>query len=78
MTKGVLYDAQIRRKTLTRRLVGEYPIGPIDEDGEPEFGWRNFGAQIPPINHEAAAEIQRLRDENARLSQALAERGLKA
>jgi heterodisulfide reductase subunit C len=28
-------------------------------NGEPEFGWRQF--ETPPIQHEAAAEIERLR-----------------
>lgn len=27
---------------LTHRLRCKYPMGPIQTDGEPEFGWRDF------------------------------------
>lgn len=43
---------------LTDRLRGTYAIGPIGPDGVPEFGWRQHG--VPPIQIEAAAEIDRL------------------
>jgi hypothetical protein len=48
------------------RLRGRYSMGPILPSGEPEFGWRQFDG-LPPINAEAADEIERLRAENARL-----------
>ncbi|WP_029581999.1 hypothetical protein [Bradyrhizobium sp. URHD0069] len=44
---------------LVDRLRGRYASGPTMPNGEPEFGWREF--QTPPIQHEAAAEIERLR-----------------
>lgn len=44
---------------LTDRLRGKYAVGPTGADGEPEFGWRQF--PTPPIQHEAADEIDRLR-----------------
>lgn len=43
---------------LVDRLRGRYANGPTMPNGEPEFGWREF--QTPPIQHEAAAEIERL------------------
>lgn len=43
---------------LTDRLRGKYRIGPHLPNGEPEFGWNQFEA--PPIQHEAATEIERL------------------
>jgi hypothetical protein len=46
---------------LVDRLRGKYAHGPTMENGEPEFGWREF--KTPPIQHEAAAEIERLRAE---------------
>lgn len=46
---------------ITNRLRGKYPLGPIGEDGEPEFGWRQFDrTTLPPIHGEAADEIDRL------------------
>jgi hypothetical protein len=45
---------------LTDRLRGRYACGPTLPNGEPEFGWREF--ETPPIQKEAAAEIERLRD----------------
>ncbi len=45
---------------LVDRLRGRYAVGPSMPDGQPEFGWRNH--QTPPIQHEAAAEIERLTD----------------
>jgi hypothetical protein len=47
---------------LTDRLRGRYAVGPTLPDGEPEFGWNQF--ETPPIQHEAADEIDRLRKEN--------------
>lgn len=44
---------------LTDRLRGRYATGPTLPNGEPEFGWREFPA--PPIQLEAANEIDRLR-----------------
>ena len=46
---------------LTDRLRGRYAKGPTLPNGEPEFGWSEF--ETPPIQHEAAAEIERLQDE---------------
>lgn len=45
---------------LTDRLRGRYAVGPTLPNGEPEFGWREH--KTPPIQHEAAAEIERLRN----------------
>lgn len=52
---------------LTHRLRCRYPMGPVQENGEPEFGWRNCSGPAPtglvlptPIMLEAAAEIERL------------------
>lgn len=46
---------------LTDRLRGKYACGPMLPNGEPEFGWRQHDA--PPIQTEAAAEIEKLRAE---------------
>lgn len=43
---------------LTDRLKGRYACGPHLENGEPEFGWREF--ETPPIQNEAAEHIERL------------------
>lgn len=43
---------------LVDRLRGRYACGPMLPNGEPEFGWRQF--DTPPIQHEAADEIDRL------------------
>jgi len=43
---------------LTDRLRGRYANGPTMPNGEPEFGWREF--PVPPIQREAADEIERL------------------
>lgn len=51
-------DVQISNR-LVDRLRGRYATGPHLPNGNPEFGWRQF--QAPPIQHEAAAEIERLR-----------------
>lgn len=44
---------------LTDRLRGRYAIGPTLPNGEPEFGWRQF--ETPPIQHEAADALDKLR-----------------
>ena len=44
---------------LVDRLRGKYACGPTMANGDPEFGWRKF--DVPPIQHEAATEIERLR-----------------
>lgn len=54
---------------LTDRLRGRYASGPTMANGEPEFGWREF--PTPPVQHEAAAEIDRLEEQNARLKDLL-------
>ncbi len=59
-----IYDPFLGRKAvistkLTDRLRGQYACGPHLPNGNPEFGWRQF--QAPPIQHEAAVEIERLR-----------------
>lgn len=51
-------DVEISNR-LVDRLRGKYATGPHLPNGKPEFGWRQFEA--PPIQHEAAAEIERLR-----------------
>lgn len=50
---------------LLDRLRGKYAIGPMLPNGEPEFGWREF--PTTPIQLEAAAEIERLLKDSARL-----------
>ena len=52
-------DVQVSDR-LVDRLRGQYACGPHLPNGNPEFGWRQF--QAPPIQHEAAAEIERLRN----------------
>lgn len=54
---------------LTDRLRGKYASGPHLPNGNPEFGWRQF--QAPPIQHEAAAEIERLEAQLASARKAL-------
>ena len=44
---------------LVDRLRGKYATGPILPNGEPEFGWHQF--PVPPIQQQAADEIERLR-----------------
>ena len=50
-------DVQVSCR-LIDRLRGKYASGPMLPNGEPEFGWRQF--DTPPIQHEAADEIERL------------------
>lgn len=50
------------RNDLVKRLRGQYASGPTMPNGEPEFGWRQFG-EPKPIELEAAAEIERLQKE---------------
>jgi hypothetical protein len=54
---------------LTDRLRGRYAVGPTLPNGEPEFGWQQHPA--PPIQHEAAAEIERQQWINRKLFTAL-------
>lgn len=56
----------ISEPTLIERLRGKYPIGPIQEDGEPEFAYRVFDG-LPPIHAEAADELERLTERNKKL-----------
>jgi hypothetical protein len=51
-------DVQVSDR-LVDRLRGKYASGPHLPNGNPEFGWRQF--QAPPIQHEAADEIESLR-----------------
>lgn len=44
---------------LVDRLRGKYAVGPMQPNGEPEFGWRQL--ETSPVQHEAAAEIEKLR-----------------
>lgn len=50
---------------LVDRLRGKYANGPTLENGEPEFGWRQF--ETPPIQHEAADEIEQLEADKRRI-----------
>lgn len=52
---------------LIDRLRGRYGIGPIMENGEPEFGWRQF--ETSPIQHEAADRIEKLERDLANLQE---------
>lgn len=58
-------DAVISSR-LTDRLRGKYACGPTLPNGEPEFGWRENWT--PPIQHEAAARIEKLESEVATLT----------
>ena len=64
-------DVQISDR-LVDRLRGRYASGPHLPNGNPEFGWRQF--QAPPIQHEAAAEIEKLQAEIERLNNLLREK----
>jgi len=44
---------------LVDRLRGRYPIGPIGQDGTPEFGYRDFPIDSP-LREEAAAALEAL------------------
>jgi hypothetical protein len=66
-------DVEVSNR-LVDRLRGNYAMGPHLPNGAPEFGWRQF--QAPPIQHEAAAEIERLRISMAQACDLLAERVL--
>jgi hypothetical protein len=52
-------DVQVSNR-LTDRLRGKYAVGPVMENGEPEFGWRQH--EVPPIQIEAAAHIEQLEE----------------
>lgn len=59
-----VYDPFIKKYVevsdkLIDRLRGRYACGPM-VNGEPEFGWREF--PVPPIQKEAADEIERLQN----------------
>lgn len=58
-------DVQISDR-LIDRLRGKYASGPHLPNGNPEFGWRQF--QAPPIQHEAATEIERLQEQLTELA----------
>lgn len=64
---------------ITNRLRCRYPIGPALPNGEPEFGWRDTSGPVAevvlpmPINLEAAAEIERLRQDLAALREKVVE-----
>jgi hypothetical protein len=55
-------------ETLVNRLRGIYDVGPYAE-----FGTRSFAAFVPPINLEAANEIERLKAEVEELKVTLKE-----
>ena len=53
--------------TIANRLRGRYPLGPFLDNGQPEFGWRQFDIDVLPdlkkpslIMREAADHIDRL------------------
>jgi len=64
-----------RRNTLVDRLRGIYQVGPIDENGNGEFGQRGFSDFIPPISYEAAIRIEELEKENKRLNEIIDDLG---
>ena len=51
-------DVEVSNR-LVDRLRGRYAVGPTLPNGEPEFGWRQHDG-LPPIQKEAADEIERL------------------
>jgi hypothetical protein len=46
------------KRELIDRLRGKYPVGPLNENGEPEFGHRTFEEFTPPIQLEAADALK--------------------
>lgn len=62
---------------LTNRLRCRYPQGPILENGEPEFGWRDMsgpiqGVRLPtPLMLEAAKHIEELERQLADMTKAV-------
>ena len=67
-------EEKFKIKNLVNRLQGVYPVGPILDNGEPEFGWRDNsgvlaeGTQIPlPIMLEAAFVLEETQKEIAKL-----------
>lgn len=54
---------------LIDRLRGKYAMGPTMENGEPEFGWRQF--ETVPIQLEAANRIEELVANNDLLNEDL-------
>lgn len=73
---------------ITHRLRCKYPLGPIQANGEPEFGWRDFSGPIETmlptsLMLEAAdridaqtAELERLRQPWISVAERLPEPGL--
>ncbi|MGO3714167.1 hypothetical protein [Alcaligenes aquatilis] len=64
-----------KKLDITHRLRCRYPLGPIQANGEPEFGWRDFsgpaleGMVLPTaIMLEAANRIDAQADEMAQIS----------
>lgn len=65
---------------IAHRLRCKYPMGPTQENGEPEFGWRDFSGTIvekmslpSSVMLEAADHIDAQAAEIERLREALAE-----
>lgn len=61
------HKVKVETSDLINRLRCRYPIGPIQPNGEPEFGWREMGGPMPvgvtlptPIMKEAASRIEEL------------------
>lgn len=50
---------------LTDRLRGKYAVGPIMDNGEPEFGWNQY--PTVSIQLEAADRIEALEEKNRQL-----------
>lgn len=76
MTMRTMHDILLGRDVqvsdrLIDRLRGKYAMGPHMPNGNPEFGWRQF--QAPPIQHEAADEIERLQGVIAEKDKRIAE-----
>jgi hypothetical protein len=75
----LIYDPVIGKHVqisdnLTDRLRGRYAIGPKLENGEPEFGWREY--DVPPIQIEAAKRIENLETVLFDAQQALINEGM--
>jgi hypothetical protein len=72
-TRTVFDPFELKTVEISNRLVdrlrGKYASGPHLPNGKPEFGWRQFEA--PPIQHEAAAEIERLQASHEAMKEAL-------
>lgn len=80
----------MKQTDIAHRLRCKYPMGPIQENGEPEFGWRDFSGTVvekmplpSSVMLEAAdhidaqaAEIERLRNPWVSVAERLPEPGL--